>query len=582
MINKIICLLFCTLLIVTVFPTSGFSQQTGEIKDLITKSVSTEEVLKVLPTPPTPGDMSTPLHLPIIIKNVVSQPAITTVSDTNDVVLQMLEEIDELVILGYLENLTSFGPRVTGSGACVAAAQYIYNEFQSMGLDVRYDNWNFGGYSSSNVEAVLNGTDESSDEIYIICGHYDSVSGSPGADDDGSGVAATMAAAYVMSRYEFDHTIRFVAFSGEEQGLLGSRAYVIEAVTHGWNIKGVLNADMISYAVTQNDGNYLIVYEDAVSEWLYQLTNTVADEYSSYIELILVHGGYFWGSDHNSFWDHGYSSLFYFEYTETPYYHSPGDTIIHTNMTYAKKNARLIIATLAELAHPPVSNPPDIPTIIGPIIGAMNKDYTYIVNVTDPDGDHVYYYVDWGDETDSGWIGPYSSGTQISVTHIWDSSGEYNVRVKAKDVYDVMSKWSVILIVTIIIDNPPITPTITGSNSGKPSINYNYQLLTTDPESDAIYYYIDWGDSNIEDWFGPYDSGEKASAAHIWKEQGTYTIKAKAKDVYDLESDLATLTVTIPRNKIFERPFIQFMQNFLESHPNLFPILQKLIQRLEQ
>ena len=159
------------------------------------------------------------------------------------------------MILGYLENLTAFGPRVTGTSECYAAGDYIYNEFESYGLEVRYDDWSYSGYTDRKIEGTLDGLDESSDEIYIICAHYDSVSGSPGADDDGSGTAAVLAAARVMSQYQFDHTIRFVAFSGEEQGLLGSHEYVEEAVANADNIIAALNADMIAYAITENDGN---------------------------------------------------------------------------------------------------------------------------------------------------------------------------------------------------------------------------------------------------------------------------------------------------------------------------------------
>ena len=86
-----------------------------------------------------------------------------------------------------------------------------------MGLETSFHNWSYNGYSARNVEAILPGTNESSDEIYIICAHYDSVPGSPGADDDGSGTVAVMASAYIMKDYSFEHTIRFVTFS--DQGL---------------------------------------------------------------------------------------------------------------------------------------------------------------------------------------------------------------------------------------------------------------------------------------------------------------------------------------------------------------------------
>ena len=132
----------------------------------------------------------------------------------------------------------------------------------SKAWDLRYDivPGTMGGTHQIMLKRRLNGTDETSDEIYIICAHYDTVSAGPGADDDTSGTVAVIMAALIMSQYQFNHTIKFVAFSGEEQGLLGSEVYAQQAAAARWNIVGVLNADMISYAVTTSDGNNLIVY----------------------------------------------------------------------------------------------------------------------------------------------------------------------------------------------------------------------------------------------------------------------------------------------------------------------------------
>ena len=374
----------------------------------------------------------------------------------DNLVIEIIEQVNESIFLQYEEALTANGPRPTESQPCIDAAEYMYNEFQTMGLAVRYHHWDLSGYSSDNVEATLNGTNASSDDIYIICAHYDTVSASPGADDDTSGTAALLVAASIMSQYEFDHTIKFVAFSGEEQGLLGSAVYAEDAAAQGWDIIGVLNCDMISYAITTFDGNNLIVFEDDTSEWLYSYTETVNSIYTDYIQLSLDHGGWTWGSDHNSFWDYGYSALFYFEYTETPYYHTAQDTIEHINATYAVKNMRLVFATLAELAGSgSSSNPPATPTLTGPSIGLINQEYSFNTVTSEPDGEDVYYYFDWGDGTNSGWLGPYPPDTPISTTNAWDAKGSYNIRVKARDIYYATSDWSTPL--PILIKAPILT-----------------------------------------------------------------------------------------------------------------------------
>ena len=138
-------------------------------------------------------------------------------------IVSLIEKLNEGVILEFLENLTSFGPRVTTTEACNKSGEYIYNEFVDMGLDTRYQYWEINNKYGNNIEATINGYNNTNDEVYIICAHYDSVKDSPGADDDGSGVAVVMAAAkLISSNYICKNTVKFVAFSGEEQGLLGS------------------------------------------------------------------------------------------------------------------------------------------------------------------------------------------------------------------------------------------------------------------------------------------------------------------------------------------------------------------------
>ncbi|MDH7507371.1 MAG: M20/M25/M40 family metallo-hydrolase [Candidatus Thermoplasmatota archaeon] len=357
-------------------------------------------------------------------------------------VIDLITQIDESTILAYLENLTSFGPRVTGEDGCIQAAEYIYNEFYNMGLEVRYQNWVYGGYNSNNIEATLPGINPDSDDIYIICAHYDTVPGSPGADDDGSGVAAVLAAAKVMSSCEFNNTIRFVTFSGEEEGLYGSYMYVQEAYNNGDDIKGVLNVDMIGFALNDQQASYLKVYEDTQSEWLYSFTSSINQKYKDYIDLELIHSGWSWGSDHYYFWEFGYNAIFYHEYEFNHYYHSPDDTIGHMNLTYTKKGIRLIAATLAELAQINSTNSrPEKPDINGPLSGRPKIEYQYTFYSIDPEGYNLYYYIEWGDATNTGWIGPFASGEEITINHSWSKKGDYILKAKAKDIFSAESEW---------------------------------------------------------------------------------------------------------------------------------------------
>lgn len=99
------------------------------------------------------------------------------------------------------------------------------------------------------------------------------------------------------------------------------------------------------------------------------------------------------------------------------------------------------------------SYPPSIPEITGPDVGRINKEYEFTAISTDPEGDQVYYMFDWGDGTQSEWIGPVNSGTQVTIKHSWTQIGNYSVKAKAKDVKESRSKWTTPHIITIGVPN---------------------------------------------------------------------------------------------------------------------------------
>jgi len=368
--------------------------------------------------------------------------------NSNENIISMIEQLDEIMVLEYIENLTSFGPRVTSTTACFDAGKYIYNEFEEMGLEVRYQNWSSHSYDGSNIEATLYGLNSSSDEIYIICGHYDSVSSSPGADDNGAGTTAVLSAAYILSQYQFNHTIKFVTFSGEEQGLYGSKAYAEEAVQHNDNIIVAINMDMMGYA-DENDDKVKVYYADSF-EWIMDLTMDVNQQYMQYIDMLAIPSGTTGRSDHVSFWNNGYNAIFFFEYDVNPYYHTHGDTIEHMSIPYATHVSKLSLAVLATLSEQTSNTPPKIPeSPSGPTNGKSNTKYTYSTRSTDAHSQEIYYLWDWGDGTNTEWIGPYASSALCESSHNWTEKGEYQIRVKARDATGYESDWSESLSITM-------------------------------------------------------------------------------------------------------------------------------------
>ena len=122
-------------------------------------------------------------------------------------------------------------------------------------------------------------------------------------------------------------------------------------------------------------------------------------------------------------------------------------------------------------------------------------------------------------------------------------------------------------------NDPPFEPSITGPPSGNAGTPYQYTFIATDPDNNPVSYYIDWGDDTSTGWTREYASGETVKIKHTWNEQGTYTIRAKAKDTFEGEGPWGELSVTMPRNKIVNGPFL----NFLGNHPLLFQLFQRFL-----
>ena len=84
---------------------------------------------------------------------------------------------------------------------------------------------------------------------------------------------------------------------------------------------------------------------------------------------------------------------------------------------------------------------PTNPNIVGPDEGEVNVEYDYTIVSTDIEGDQIFYWVDWGDDTNSGWIGPYDSDEEVIVSHSWAEKGEYTIKAKCKDTNELESGW---------------------------------------------------------------------------------------------------------------------------------------------
>ena len=235
--------------------------------------------------------------------------------------------------------------------ALQAAARYVENEFQVAGLDTSSESYDMGGKSVRNLVATIRGKTRP-DEIVVIGAHYDSVLGSPGANDNASGVAALLTIASILSAAgAHQRSIRFVAFVNEEPPYfktveMGSRVHTSRAKSRGENIVAMLSLETIGYYSNRLNSQFFPFHLGLFYPWTGNFVAFVANRSSKDLlfesiaafrqhALIPSEGlsapGWITGvdwSDQWSFWEESYPALMV---TDTapfryPHYHNDEDT----------------------------------------------------------------------------------------------------------------------------------------------------------------------------------------------------------------------------------------------------------------
>jgi len=309
------------------------------------------ELKKITLTPKTLPDAQKPDVFPEVV-------------DPDPLISLMIDQVTDTQVYTYDRQLAGELPvwvdggsytittRQTYSGTPIQkttsfVGQHMAND---LGLDVEYHVWNAA--TNPNVIGEIPGL-VSPDDIFIIGAHIDDVSGTPGADDNASGSVATLLAADILSQYDWGCTLRFAFWTGEEQGLLGSDAYAHRSSQMGENIVGYLNLDMIAWNTIGSSPDIYLAYNASMPPTLVlaNLFDDVVDAYN--LNLVPQLGtSLSGGSDHSSFWDHGYTSILAIEgYNDfNPYYHGPQDTPAHTDRPYFTDYVKASLGTFAHMS----------------------------------------------------------------------------------------------------------------------------------------------------------------------------------------------------------------------------------------
>ncbi|MCC6369285.1 MAG: M20/M25/M40 family metallo-hydrolase [Bryobacterales bacterium] len=411
----------------------------------------------------------------------------------NPVVARMVGEVSRERIAETMGKLASFGTRgnfsaVDDEGHGIGAARrWLYAQFAAASprLKVRLDTYKvkkqprvFKDVEIVNVVAVLPGTRYPEQQI-LVSGHYDTLgrlprppvkpgeaprpltleeeekraaAPAPGVSDDGSGVAAVLELARVLSQYEFEKTLVFVAFAGEELGLVGSRLYSQRAKAEKQEIEAVLNNDIIGTEVSE-DGRRINravrIFSagpgDSVSRQLAGYVREVGGRYYPRMEPWLIYrpDRFGRGGDHSPFAAQGYAAVRFTSAVENyAHQHSDSDTLENASPEYTANVARLEAAVAASLAMAPKPVDPTVTRTAGgrtvrlPDIGRGKASYDTVLGWKDPEPapDLAGYAVVMRATTAPYWEREIFVGRETSYTMEGVDMDNYVFGVKAIDV----------------------------------------------------------------------------------------------------------------------------------------------------
>ena len=341
---------------------------------------------------------------------------------------RMKSTVEKLVSFGTRHTLSSQSDPKRGIGA---ALDWTQGQFRGLGLPTERPCDTFSGdrlptpTRVCDMVAIQRGTERPND-VVIITGHIDSrvtdplnaTLDGPGANDDGSGVAALLEAARVLSKHKFPGTIVYAALSGEEQGLYGGKVIAAYAKAQGWNVIADLNNDIIGSSCGSDrvcDSTHVRVFSegprwqgqeelakqirsfggenDSPGRNISRFLDGLADRLKIGLDVrqIWRNDRFGRGGDHTEFLNQGFPAVrmtvavenYDWQHQDVrvengkPY----GDTVDHMDFAYLAKVAKLNIAALAAIASAP---PPPEPKVEGavstdtrvrwwPVLGA--KDY---------------------------------------------------------------------------------------------------------------------------------------------------------------------------------------------------------------
>ena len=322
-------------------------------------------------------------------------------------------------VFSYENDLYKFGSKYISKPGNDMASQYIFDKLESFGLETELQ-WftpkkdTYNG-KTANVIATLTGT-TNPELVYVISSHYDSVEEGPGADDNTSGTAALIETARILAKNPMPCTIKFLAFTGEEAGLLGSREFVRQAIESNIKIVGALNNDMVGWANNSRLDNTIRYSNEGIRD----IQHAAA---SIFTDMITYDALYYKSTDAHAYYE-AYGDIVggigSYPVLGNPYYHQWNDNLETINHQLVTEVAKTTTATLMLLASSP--------SRLAGLMITPDKKGNYTVRWTASPEVSISHYLIRYQATDGQWI---SVKTKETTTKLSGLKAGSTVEVKA-------------------------------------------------------------------------------------------------------------------------------------------------------
>jgi hypothetical protein len=299
---------------------------------------------------------------------------------------EIVDQVDSVRIMSDLQYIAQERNYASSPAHWLGLRDSLNTRFDAYDLWTKRDSFDFQGVYGQNEIGRQKGC-KNQEVVYVLDAHYDGVSASPGADDNGAGVAGVLEGARILSQYNFERSINFIGFDLEELGTVGSARYVNDGGMEEWeDIRGVINYEMIGFyseldssqvfpngfvtlfpeaydsvAAHNFKGDFLTNIGNQDSQPLINTFDSCAAAYVPSLRVISIAApglGFLTPdlrrSDHSRFWDAGIQALMLSDGAEfrNSNYHTPADSIGSLNLNFMTNNIKASIATIATLARP--------------------------------------------------------------------------------------------------------------------------------------------------------------------------------------------------------------------------------------